>query len=229
MIAQTKPKITPQEYLELERQAETKSEYFAGEVFAMAGASERHNVISVNTAYLLVGQLKGRPCKAYGSDMRVKVERAKLYTYPDVVAVCGKPLFEDSQLDTLLNPTVVFEVLSPSTEAYDRGAKFETYRQIESLTDYVLISQDQALIEHYQRQPGGQWLLTDYRGLEATLALASIGCTLPLAEIYDKVDFPQEVVRRGVLRVVREPEPEWDTEADWLNSRAVEPTWQDRP
>lgn len=211
MIALTKPQITPQEYLELERQAETRSEYHAGEIFAMTGASERHSSIAMNTGALLTSQLKGRPCKAYGSDMRVKVERSGLYTYPDVVVVCGKPLLEDSQLDTLLNANAVIEVLSPSTEACDRWAKFEHYRQIETLTDYVLISQDQAFIEHYQRQPDGRWLLADCRGLEAVLTLASIGCTLPLAEVYDKVEFPAEPARRGALRIVKEPGPAWQT------------------
>lgn len=213
MTVMTKPKLTPQEYLEMERRAETKSEYHAGQVYAMAGASARHNLIVFNLAYVLVGQLKGRPCLAYSSDMRIKVERAGLYTYPDAVVVCGKPALEDSHQDTLLNPTAIFEVLSPSTEAYDRGAKFEAYRQVESLTDYVLISQDEALVEHYARQPDGRWLLTDYRDLEAVVALPSIGCTLPLAEIYDKVEFPPADARRGLLRVLRETQAPYALEA----------------
>ncbi|MCS6844015.1 MAG: Uma2 family endonuclease [Caldilineales bacterium] len=209
----SKRKLTPQEYLDTERRAETKSEYWAGQVYAMAGASERHNSIQANTLASLVTQLRGRPCKAYGSDMRVKVERMGLYTYPDAVVVCGQPVLEDSHQDTLLNPSVIFEILSPSTEAYDRGAKFEAYRKLETLTDYVLISQDEALVEHYARQPDGRWLLTDYRGLEAVLALPSIQCSLPLAEIYDKVELPPSDERRALIRVLREQQLAYQAEA----------------
>ncbi len=131
MSVQLKPFLSPQEYLTLERQAETKSEYYAGEVFAMAGASRKHNTIVPNLLYLLVGQLKGRSCEVYNSDMRVKVSVTGLYTYPDLTVVCGKPRFDDDQEDTLLNPTVIVEVLSKSTEAYDRGEKFAMYRALE--------------------------------------------------------------------------------------------------
>ncbi len=142
MSVQLKPFLSPQEYLAMERQAETKSEYYAGEVFAMAGASRKHNLIVPNLAYLLVGQLKSRSCEVYNSDMRVKVSATGLYTYPDLAVVCGKPRFDDDQEDTLLNPTVIVEVLSKSTEAYDRGEKFAMYRALESMTDYLLIAQD---------------------------------------------------------------------------------------
>ncbi len=142
MSLQLKPFLTPQDYLALERQAETKSEYYAGEVFAMAGASRKHNTIVTNLAYLLVGQLKGRSCEVYNSDMRVKVSATGLYTYPDLVVVCGKPRFDDDQEDTLLNPTVIIEVLSKSTEAYDRSEKFAQYRALELMADYLLIAQD---------------------------------------------------------------------------------------
>jgi len=193
----------------MERSAETKSEYFAGEIYAMAGASERHNTIAMNVGFLLTDRFKGRPCKAYGSDLRVKIEPTGLYTYPDLLVVCGKPRFEDSGLDTLLNPNVIFEILSPSTEAYDRGAKFGQYRQIESLSDYVLIDQDRPFVEYFQRQPAGSWLLTDYAGLEAALPLPVIDCTLPLADIYDKVEFPESTAPRSLLRLIKEEGPDW--------------------
>jgi Uma2 family endonuclease len=204
-----KRKIPPEEYLERERESIAKSEYLAGEVHALAGASERHNVIAMNAGYLFVGQLKGRPCKTYGSDMRVKVEFSGLYTYPDVIVVCGKPQFEDRHLDTLLNPVVLIEILSDSTAAYDRGAKAEHYRTIPSLSDYLLIDQNRVHVEHYRRQPANQWLLTEHHSLDASVVLDSVACTLPLAELYDKVDWPAEPDRRSMLRLVKEPPPEW--------------------
>lgn len=212
MHALSKRQATPEEYLESERQAATKSEYLAGEIHALAGASERHNLIAINAAYLLVGQLKGRPCKTYSNDMRVKVDFSGLYTYPDVVVVCGKPQFEDRNLDTLLNPTVLIEVLSESTAAYDRGSKAEHYRTLPTLNDYLLIDQNTVHIERYQRQTEEQWLFSDYRSLDATVRLDSIACHLPLSELYDKVDWPEESERKSMLRLVKEPPPEWITE-----------------
>ena len=156
MLVQPTAKMTPEEYLETERKAETKSEYFAGEVFAMAGAGESHNVIVANVIIGLGTQLRGRPCKVYPSDMRVQVAPTGLFTYPDVVVVCGEPKFLDEKRDTLLNPTLLVEVLSDSTEAYDRGQKFEHYRQIESLQEYVLISPAAPKLERFLRQDAGQ-------------------------------------------------------------------------
>ncbi|MDI6791756.1 MAG: Uma2 family endonuclease [bacterium] len=193
MRLQRKIYLTPEEYLAIERKAEYKSEYFTGEIFAMAGAGERHVTIVANTMFLLVSQLKGRPCKAYSNDLRVKVSPTGLYTYPDVVVVCGEALFEDEHKDTLLNPTVLIEVLSESTEAYDRGAKFEHYRTLESLSDYLLISQDKTKIEHFVRQPNDQWLFSDSPDIDGVMEISSIKCKLPLAEVYDKV----ELVRPG--------------------------------
>jgi Uma2 family endonuclease len=161
-LPQLKPYLTPEEYLALERQVETKSEYWGGEVYALAGASTNHTIIGANTLAELVMQLKGRPCTAHTNDLRIKVTRAGLYTYSDVVVVCGKAEFEDRSEDTLLNPTVLIEVLSPSTEAYDRGTKFEFYRTLESLYDYLLISQSKPIIEHFTRQPDDRWLLSTY-------------------------------------------------------------------
>ena len=181
------PYLTPQEYLEIERRAEYKSEYFDGEMFAMAGASRAHNQITTNVVGELHPQLKKRPCYVYANDLRVKVSATELYTYPDIVALCGPPRFEDHQKDTLLNPTVIIEVLSDSTEAYDRGKKFQHYRTLESLQEYVLISQQECCVEHYVRQPGNQWTLTEIHDLAEVIQLSSIQCQLALADIYDKV------------------------------------------
>lgn len=188
MSLQPKPRLTPEDYLALERSADFKSEYFDGEIFAMTGASEPHNTIVANTLSEIRQQLKKRPCKVYANDMRVKVDPTGLYTYPDVVVVCGKARLEDAHLDTLLNPTLIVEVLSDSTEAYDRGRKFEHYRKLESLAEYVLIAQHQPHVESYRRQPDHHWLLTECSGLDGALRLESIDCELALAEIYDKVE-----------------------------------------
>ena len=192
MSAAPKPLLTPQEYLTRERRAETKSEYLRGEVFAMSGASRAHNLIATNAAAELRQQLRDRPCEVYVGDMRVKVSPTGLYTYPDVTVVCGEPEFEDEEVDTLLNPKVLVEVLSPSTADYDRGGKFTHYRRLPSLHEYVLISQDRPLVEHYVRQGPDEWLLTERSSLEDILVLPSLPCRLPLSEIYFKVRFPSE-------------------------------------
>ena len=190
MSLHPKPGITPEEYLAIDRKAEYKSEYLAGEMLAMAGASERHVSIVANVMYLLIGQLKGRPCKAYSSDMRVKVSPTGLYTYPDVVVVCGQPQFADEQKDTLRNPTLIVEVLSESMKDYDRGEKFEHYRTLPSLSEYVLIAQDKYHVEHFVRQPDNRWLLSETNRSEDTIHLPSIACDLALTEVYDKVEMP---------------------------------------
>jgi len=180
--------LTPKEYLALERGAEYKSEYLAGEIFAMAGTSERHNLIAGNVFAELHAQLRKRPCKVYVSDVRLKVNRTGLYTYPDVMVVCGETQFADDQQDMILNPTVIIEVLSESTEGYDRGKKFEHYRKLDSLSEYILIAQDRYHVERYVRQPDNQWLLAETDNVHDTLSLTSIACNLVLAEIYDKVE-----------------------------------------
>jgi Uma2 family endonuclease len=191
MVSSVKPRLyTPAEYLERERKAECKSAYLAGRIYAMSGATRRHNLIATNMVREIGVQLKGRPCEVYGSDMRVRVDESGLYTYPDVTVVCGTPRFEDAQEDTLLNPTVLVEVLSRTTEAYDRGDKFAHYRTLDSLTDYVPIAQTKPRIERYTRQPDGRWLLTEVTDLQGAVHLDSIDCTLSLAEIYAKVTFP---------------------------------------
>jgi Uma2 family endonuclease len=188
----TQPTIyaTPAEYLAIERKSEYKSEYIDGVIVAMTGASRKHNLITVNLSREISRQLKGRPCESYTSDMRVRVPSTRLYTYPDVVVVCGEPQFEDDRLDTLLNPTLIVEVLSKSTEIYDRGTKFSFYRTIETLDEYLLVAQNEYRVEHYVRQAEGRWLLSDYRSLEETIELTSIECEIALSEMYDKVALP---------------------------------------
>ena len=177
--------FTVQEYLQLERAANYKSEYFNGEIFAMAGASTAHNTISANIIGVLWAQLRGR-CRVLNSDMRIALDASSSYSYADVLVVCGEPkLLAESFQDNLTNPRVIFEVLSPSTEAYDRGDKFEQYRKIPSFTDYVLVAQDQVRVEHYQRREDGAWVSQVYAGLTASLRIGSIGCSLALADIYD--------------------------------------------
>ncbi len=189
MSVQKEALLTPEAYLALEREAPDKNEYFAGEMFAMSSASRRHNLISLNFGAELRTQLRHRPCEVYTSDMRVKVSPTGLYTYPDVVVVCGEPEFEDTTGDTLLNPTLLVEVLSQSTEDYDRGRKFEHYRTILSLQEYLLVSQEKAHIVHYVRHSHVSWLLSDTSGLDASIALRAIGCEIALSEIYAKVRF----------------------------------------
>ena len=192
MSLQAQKCYTPEEYLALERQAQCKSEYYAGEVFAMAGASRWHNLIVTNVLRELSLQLKGRPCTTYPSDMRVKISPTGLYTYPDVTVVCGDAQFEDTQQDTLLNPTLIVEVLCESTEAYDRGGKFAHYRKLASLMEYVLIAQTKSHLEHYIRQPDNRWLLEEAESLHGTVHFPAIDCHLSLAEVYDKVDIVVE-------------------------------------
>lgn len=181
--------ITPEQYLEIEREADHKSEYFAGEMFAMAGATRAHNLVTLNTASEIRSRLKGRDCEVYSNDMRVKVEATGLYTYPDIVVACGERQFEDDVVDTLLNPVVIIEVLSDSTEAYDRGRKFAHYRKIDSLSEYVLIAQDRCHVERYERQPDHHWLLSEVDNREASIELPSIECRLAVADVYDRVTF----------------------------------------
>jgi Uma2 family endonuclease len=186
MPVQRKTHYTLEEYLELERSTREKHEFFRGEIFAMGGASEAHNLIVANVLGEMRQHLRGKPCRVYPSDMRVKVSPSGLYTYPDVVIVCGQPQFEQPG-ETLINPTVLVEVLSDSSEAYDRGKKSEQYRTLASLTDYLLIAQDRVLVEHYSRQPEDRWLLHAASRLDDSIAIASLDCTLPLAEVYFNV------------------------------------------
>jgi Uma2 family endonuclease len=194
MSSQTSQKYSPMEYLAIERASQQKNEYFNGEIFAIGGASERHNLIVGNVFASLHIQLRGKPCKVYSSDMRVKINATGLYTYPDVVALCGEASFDDGQQDTLLNPNVIIEVLSKSTEGYDRGEKFAHYRKIESVKEYVLISQDKNCVERYIRQADNQWLMSEVTQPQEILDLPAINCTLLVSDIYDKVDLTASAV-----------------------------------
>ena len=192
MSAIPKTKLTPEEYLEMERKSEERHEYFDGQIFAMSGAKFNHNVIAWNLGSELKQKLKDKKCVACPSDMRVFIPATGLYTYPDLVVVCGKPQFQDDVFDTLLNPVLIIEVLSETTEGYDRGKKFLNYRSIETLQEYVLVSQDEARIEKYVKRADGLWVLSDAVGLEAEIKFDSIDCLISLKEVYDKVDFSDE-------------------------------------
>jgi len=188
---------TAEQYLTRERRAEFKSEFFRGETFAMAGASARHNLIVANCVTSLNNQLKERPCVVYPSDLKLEVRATGLITYPDLTVVCGKPEFGYDRGDVLHNPIVIVEVLSESTESYDRGKKFEHYRLIPSLRHYILVSQDRVSVEVFTRQPTPDsredaWLLNASTKLEEALALSAIGCQLPLSEVFAKVDLTEE-------------------------------------
>jgi len=188
MSLQPKPILSLDDWLEGERAVlEGRSEYLDGEVFAMTGASMEHNAIVMNIGSELSIQLKGRPCQVYANDMKVLIRSADAGTYPDLVAYCGEPELLDSRRDVLLNPSLIVEVLSNSTAAYDRGDKFALYRRIPSLREYLLVSQDRVRVELYRRGENGRWTLTDYTGLEDQVPLESLDCTLALAEVYDKV------------------------------------------
>lgn len=181
-------RLSPEDYLAFERRAETKHAYIDGEVFAMTGASEPHNVIVVNLAIEIGLQFRGRPGRVYSNDLRVAVSPDGPFYYPDLVALCAERRFLDGERDTLLNPEVVIEVLSPSTEAFDRGLKFSHYRAIPSLHEVLFVAQDAIRVEHFVRREDGQWLFSDHTGLDAVVELPALGCRLELARVYDKVE-----------------------------------------
>jgi Uma2 family endonuclease len=194
--------LTPEQYLAIEREAEYKSEYFQGEMLAMAVSDWVHNQLVVNLVAGFHNQFRSRPCDVYPSQMRVLVRATGLYTYPDVVVVCGERRFVDEQRDILLNPSLLVEVLSPTTEAYDRGRKFEHYQSIESLGEYLLVASDRAHVDQYTRRPDGQWLLTSADRLEDSLDLQSVGFRLALAGLYEKVDLPGEPWRYSTTAAI---------------------------
>ncbi len=178
--------LSPEEYLAIERKAEYKSEYVDGVMYAMAGGSERHNLITANIIIALGVQLRNRPCRVYPSDLKVRVPNSKRFFYPAVSVVCGETRFADDERDVVLNPMLVVEVLSESTAAYDRGKKFLAYQQIDSLQEYLRIWQEEEMVEHYVRQSNDTWLYTKAVGLAATIILPSIACEVTLRDIYDK-------------------------------------------
>ena len=181
--------MTEAEYLAFERASEIKHEFRDGYVYDTSGASRAHSLICSYTNWHLIDQLRDGPCEVYQSDMRVKVQAAGSYAYPDISVVCGEAQLADNEFDTLLNPVLIIEVLSPSTEYYDRGRKFWHYRQLESLREYILIAQDRPHVERYLRQDDDTWVLTDVIGLETSLQLGSVEATLVLATVYEKVTF----------------------------------------
>ena len=184
--------FTPDEYLALERQSEIRHEFLDGTVYAMAGESLAHSAICFNLNVAVGLQLRGTNCRGLSPNMKVRAGEAGLYAYPDLAIVCGAALFHDKYRDVLINPIVIVEVLSRSTQTYDRGEKFERYKSIETLADYVLVSQDRARLEHYSRQSDGTWSHAELVGAVADLTLDSITCRVRLADIYDRIDFPAE-------------------------------------
>ncbi len=184
--------MTPQEFLGFERTSQEKHEYRDGVVIAMSGANRNHNKIAANLGGLLWQFLKNRDCEFYPSEMRVFVPKTKLYTYPDLVVVCSEPQFQDDVPDTLLNPLILIEILSESTESYDRGKKFQYYRSIESLREYLLVSQDQIRIEKFEKHGDGFWRLSEAIGIDSSITFESIDYSISLAEVYYKVTFEYE-------------------------------------
>jgi Uma2 family endonuclease len=194
------PRYSVDEYLALERAAEERHIYLDGEIIAMAGESGEHGDISVNTVISLGTQLKGKPCRVRDKDTKVRSgpipmkghSRKGMFSYPDILVICGEVEYHDAYKDVILNPKVIIEVLSESTESFDRGDKFQRYQKYNpTLTDYILVSQDKPLIEHFFRKPKGGWSYDSFAGLDAEVAIASIGCTLKLADVYDRVKFSE--------------------------------------
>jgi len=188
MATQPKPRFTPEEYLVRERLAETKSEYYQGGVFAMAGASEKHNLIVANLVSSLVSGLRHRDCRVYPSDMRLLISETGLYTYPDVMVVCGKPVLAETQGDVLTNPLLIIEVLSESTKDYDSGGKFHQYMRIPSLLEYLTVSQTEMLIDQSVRQADNSWLVREVVPDSGNVPVRCLGVELDFADVYDKVD-----------------------------------------
>jgi Uma2 family endonuclease len=182
------PFVTPEEYLEAERAADYKSEYVSGQIWAMSGASRVHNALATNLTASIATALRGTDCQTFGSDMRVYVAENRTYVYPDLSVVCGEQVYTDAHVDTLTNPTVIIEILSPSTAHYDRTVKFVKYRRLPSLREYVLVHQDAPYIEYFALVCD-IWTSGACRGLESTLELESIGVTVNLADIYERVHF----------------------------------------
>jgi Uma2 family endonuclease len=189
-LAQKVKRYTPQEYYALEREAAYKSDYYNGEIFAMSGGMSRHSLISANITGEMRQRLKGKPCAAYASNQRLKAKATGFRCYPDVSIYCGKLEYdpEDSQSETAINPTVVFEVLSKSSERYDRGFKARNYRRIESLAAYILVSQTAAEVEVYTRDEDGDWKLHEINGLDSSVHIPGVDLMLPMGEIYDRVE-----------------------------------------
>ena len=189
MHQRVKKPFTPEQYLAMEERSDTKSEFYRGEIFAMAGASIDHNTIAGNVFAALHRHLRGKPCRPFTSDMRLLVQSNGLYTYPDVTVVCGEPLFFEGRTDTVMNPTLLIEVLSESTKDYDRGFKFELYRALTSLADYLLVDSAKVHVEHYHRLEDGRWTLQEYNDPSQSIELAAIDFSISIADLYERVVF----------------------------------------
>jgi len=194
MRTQQHVKLTPEQYLAQERSAEFKSEYYHGEIYAMAGASREHNQISSNITASLAIQLLEQPCSVYASDMKVWIDKAHKYTYPDVLVACEPQLFEDEHTDVLLNPRVIIEILSDSTESYDRGLKFFHYQRIDSLCEYLLISQKFCHVEKYERQANNLWAYSEFHEMGDEVTINAVNCKISLREIYRKVSLKESII-----------------------------------
>lgn len=204
MSAAAKLRMTEGEYVAFERASESKHEFVNGEAWAMAGGTPEHSLIASNIGGALWGRLRGRPCKAYQSDLSVHSPETGLYAYPDVTVVCGPPRIHPKDDRSVLNPRIVFEVLSESSEAFDRGAKFSHYRSIPDLAEYVLVAQDCRRVDHFRRLESGQWLLTSY-GAGDDVDLPSVDLSLPVAEIYEGLERLPEVSPAQAPLPVRRP------------------------
>ena len=189
MSTQPNPYLTPEEYLAIERAAEFRSEYLDGGMYAMSGGTLNHAAIVGNTLFQLMSQLQGTKCRAFANDLRLHSAMHRMFTYPDIVVICGAPAFLDQRRDTIVDATVIVEVLSPSTKSYDRGDKFAFYRSLPSFADYLLLAQNAVQAEHHARQPDGSWLLREFSSPAAQIELTSVGCRLDLGSLYTTVDF----------------------------------------
>ena len=192
MSAIPKKVFTEAEYLEFERISEQKHEFYNGELFAMAGASRQHNIVKENLSIEIGSRLKGGPCLTLSGDQRVKMDRARHYTYPDFIIVCGQPQYDNVDPDALINPQVIVEILSQSTEAYDRGVKFRHFQRIRSVREYVLISQDKMQVERFVRQPDETWVLTTFDDPIGDFSLSTVAVSIPLADVYRSVELPAD-------------------------------------
>jgi Uma2 family endonuclease len=183
--------VSPEQYLEMERAAETTHEYYKGEVFAMSGASWQHNVIAKNINTIFLPFLKGKPCDMFGSDLRIHIPENTLYTYPDFSIIPGNPETTDDEEDTIIKPSVLIEILSKSTKDYDRGTKFNLYRSIKTLSEYILIDSTSVSVEIFTRHDDNSWILTEFKQLTDHFVISTIGLTLHLHDIYDDVSFEE--------------------------------------
>ncbi len=197
MTALPQRKLTAEEYLAIERNAEFKSDFYDGEMYAMAGASIEHNRVKENLTYELKSRMRGGPCESFSSDQRVHINRTGLYTYPDIVVVCNPIERAIHDANTIVNPRIIFEVLSPSTERYDRDVKLRHYGQIESLQEYILVSQDVPQIHRLVRQTDGTWSLKVFHGIQDTFSLTSLPIEIPLADVYYNIEFPEIALPHG--------------------------------